>query len=96
MLDGATAEGAQGCSQSPGAQLVGALPAEAVLAAADADLQRGVHADKAHLHMHMPLSFALEPASTQITPNSNAMRMQDSMRCPLHFNAQIPCFTARA
>ena len=49
-LDGAAAEGAQGRSQAPRAQLVCALPAQPVAAAADTDLQRSVHADGAGLH----------------------------------------------
>ena len=65
VLDGAAAEGAQGRSQSASAQLVGALPAQAVLAGADADLQRCVHADEAHLRMHKPLSIALAQDCSQ-------------------------------
>ena len=49
-LDGAAAEGAQGRGQAPRAQLVCALPAQPVAAAADADLQRSIHADGARLH----------------------------------------------
>ena len=77
MLDSATAEGTQGGSQSPSAQLVGALPAQAVLAAADADLQRRVHADETHLHMHTPLSPALAHTDTQRSVESSATRMSE-------------------
>ena len=58
-LDCAAAEGAQGRGQSPSAQLVCALPAQAVLAAADTNIQRGVHADEAHLCRHKSFSIAI-------------------------------------